>query len=205
MKRGLSAALALALFLAVSPLAQAAAFPDIQDTDWYAPAAAYVQVKGWMNGMGDGSFQPQGTMTRGMLATVLHRAAGSPLSTAGLYFEDIYAGTWYADAVVWCGDAGIVTGTDSLHFSPEHPVTREQVALMLWRLAGWPPPSRTAIFVDGAQINTWSRAGVDWACQAGIVTGKSDGTFDPQGWATRAEVAQMLMKYGQWKTAQQTG
>lgn len=203
MKRYLTAALALALLLTASPLARAAAFPDIQDTDWYAPAVAYVQVKGLMNGMGDGSFQPQGTVTRGMLAAVLYRAAGSPPSTAGLYFEDIYAGTWYADAVVWCGDAGVVTGTDSLHFSPEHPVTREQVALMLWRLAGWPPANRAAIFVDGAQINTWSRAGVDWACQAGIVTGKPDGTFDPQGRATRAEVAQMLMRYDQWKMAQQ--
>lgn len=205
MKRGFSAALALAFFLAVTPLARAAAFPDIQDADWYAQAAAYVQTKGWMNGMGDGSFQPQGTMTRGMLAAVLYRAAGSPPSTAGLYFEDIYAGTWYADAVVWCGDMGIVTGTDSLHFSPELPVTREQLALMLWRLAGWPPPSQTAIFVDGAQISAWSRAGVDWACQAGIITGKADGTFAPQAPATRAEVAQMLMRYGQWNAAQQAG
>lgn len=199
MKRGLCAALALALFLAAAPLAQAAAFPDVQDTDWYAQAAAYVQSKGWMNGTGDGSFQPQGTMTRGMLAAVLHRAAGSPVSTAGLYFEDIYAGTWYADAVVWCGDAGIVTGTDSLHFSPELPVTREQVALMLWRLAGWPPADQPAVFADGGQIHIWSRAGVDWACQVGVVTGKADGTFVPQAPATRAEVAQMFMRYGQWK------
>lgn len=205
MKRYLTAALALALFLAVSPLARAATFFDIQDTDWYAPAVAYVQSKGWMNGTGDEDFLPQGTMTRGMLAAVLYRAAGSLPCAGGLYFEDIYAGTWYADAVVWCGDMGIVTGTDSLHFSPELPVTREQVALMLWRLAGWPPAGKMAIFVDGAQINTWSRAGVDWACQAGIVTGKADGTFDPQGYATRAEVAQMLMRYGQWKSAQQAG
>ena len=202
MKRGI--ALALALFLlTVSPAA--AAYYDVADTAWYAPAVAYAQVKGFMNGMPDGSFQPEGTMTRGMLAAVLHRAAGSPASVAGLYFEDIVAGSWYADAVVWCGDVGVATGTDSLHFSPEAPVTREQVALMLWRLAGWPSADRTAIFIDGAQINTWSRAGVDWACQAGIITGKADGTFDPQGWATRAEVAQMLMKYDRWKLAQQAG
>lgn len=200
MKRGIALALAL-LLLTASPAA-AAAFPDVADTDWYAQAVAYVQVKGFMNGTSDGTFQPHGTMTRGMLAAVLHRAAGSPESVAGLYFEDILAGTWYADAVVWCGDVGIATGTDSLHFSPDAPVTREQVALMLWRLAGWPPADRAAIFIDGAQINDWSRAGVNWACQAGIVTGKADGTFDPQGWATRAEVAQMLMKYDRWKMAQ---
>ncbi len=199
MKRGIALALA---FLLLTSAASAAAFPDVADADWYAQAVSYAQVKGWMNGVDDGNFHPHDTMTRGMLAAVLHRAAGSPHSVAGLYFEDILAGTWYADAVVWCGDVGIATGTDSLHFSPDVPVTREQVAVMLWRLAGWPLTDHASAFIDGAQISDWARAGVDWACQAGIVTGKSDGAFDPQGLATRAEVAQMLMRYGLWKTAQ---
>ena len=200
MKRGLSKLLALllALLLTLSP---AAAFVDVADTDWYNPAVAYVQLKGFMKGVGDDRFNPQGTMTRGMLAAVLHRMAGTPFSEGPLVFEDILAGTWFADSVVWCSEKGIITGVDATHFSPNDPVTREQVALMLWRLAGWPESGPMAIFWDGARINEWSRLGVDWAVQAGIVTGKSDGSFDPQGYATRAEVAQMLMKFDKWRTS----
>lgn len=199
MKRGLALLLAAALLAAPA----SAAFWDVADTAWYAPAVAYVEERGLMNGVSGGAFSPDDIMSRGMLATVLHRSAGSPLSVAGLYFQDIETGTWFIDSVIWCAEHGIVTGTDSYHFSPHNPVTREQVALMLWRSAGWPSCDTTAIFTDGEQINLWSRAGVNWACAAGIITGKPGGLFDPQGWATRAEVAQMLMKYDQWKAAQQ--
>lgn len=201
MKRALALILAAALLAAPA----SAVFWDVADTAWYAPAVAYVEEHGLMNGVPGGAFVPDEVMSRGMLATVLHRAAGSPTSIAGLYFQDIETGTWFIDSVIWCAERGIVTGTDSLHFSPHDPVTREQVALMLWRLAGWPQCDTTAIFTDGAQINLWSRAGVNWACSVGIITGKPDGSFAPQGWATRAEVAQMLMKYHQWQSAQQAG
>lgn len=194
MKRGL--ALILTLLLLASP---AAAFSDVAEDAWYHPATAYVQLKGFMNGVGDNAFRPQGTMTRGMLAAVLHRMAGSPFSDGPLEFDDILAGTWFADSVVWCAEKGIITGVDPTHFSPNDPVTREQVALMLWRLAGWPATDQMAIFWDGARINEWSRLGVDWAVQAGVVNGKADGSFDPQGYATRAEVAQMLMKFDRWR------
>ena len=191
MKRSLALALLLALLLA-SP---AAAFTDVVEWAWYAPAVDYVQERGFMKGVGDDRFDPDGIVSRGMLAAVLHRIAGSPHSMAGLEFDDIEAGTWFADAVVWCGEAGVATGVDPTHFAPNDPVTREQVALMLWRVAGWPESGPRAIFWDGGQINEWSRLGVDWTVHAGIVTGKSDGSFAPQGWATRAEIAQMLMKY----------
>lgn len=198
MKRGLALLLAVALLV---PSASAA-FWDVADTAWYAPAVTYVEERGLMNGVPGGAFEPDTVMSRGMLATVLHRSAGSPHSVAGLYFQDIEAGTWFIDSVIWCAEHGVVTGTDSLHFSPHDPVTREQVALMLWRLAGWPASDFSAVFTDGGQINLWSRAGVNWACSVGIITGKPDGSFAPQGWATRAEVAQMLMRYDQWKSSQ---
>lgn len=199
MKRGLALLLAAALLVVPA----SAAFWDVADTAWYAPAVAYVEERGLMNGVSGGAFAPDDIMSRGMLATVLHRSAGSPLSIAGLYFQDIETGTWFIDSVIWCAENGIVTGTDPYHFSPHNPVTREQVALMLWRLAGWPDCDTAAIFTDGERINLWSRAGVNWAVSAGIITGKPGGYFDPQGWATRAEVAQMLMKYDQWRAAQQ--
>lgn len=201
MKRGLAKILvtSLTLLLLASP---AAAYADVSEDAWYAQATAYAQVKGFMNGVGNDCFDPQGTMTRGMLAAVLHRMAGAPSSEAGLDFSDIQAGSWYADSVLWCADKGIVTGVDPTHFRPDYPVTREQVALMLWRLAGWPECDQMAVFWDGEQINEWSRLGVDWAVRTGVVTGKDNGYFDPQGYATRAEVAQMLMKYDRWKLAQ---
>ncbi len=199
MKRGTALALTV-LLLASSPAR--AAFADVAEDAWYAPAVAYVQEKGFMNGVPGGDFRPGDTMSRGMLTTVLHRTAGSPLSVAGLYFQDIEAGTWYIDSVIWCAEHGIVSGTDSLTFSPDAPVTREQVALMLWRMAGWPQSDYVSAFSDARAINFWALSGVNWACQNGIINGKPDGSFDPQGTATRAEVAQMVMKYDQWKAAQ---
>ena len=202
MKRGPVRLLALALVPLLLSAPASAAFSDVAEDAWYAQAASYVQLKGFMTGDGDGRFDPQGTMTRGMLAVVLHRLAGAPHSTAGLEFDDILAGDWFADAVLWCEEVGIATGVDAHHFAPHDPVTREQLALMLWRLAGWPESGPTAIFWDGAQISEWSRLGVDWAVRAGVVTGKDNGCFDPQGYATRAEAAQMLMRYDRWRLAQ---
>lgn len=194
-----------ALFAALLLLAStaSASFSDVAPWDWSAPAVEYVQAHGLMNGVGEDTFDPYGTMSRGMLATVLHRSAGSPHSTAGLYFQDIEAGSWYIDSVIWCADVKIVTGVDATHFAPNDPVTREQVALMLWRLAGWPQTrSSASVFSDASQINLWARGGVDWAYGAGVISGKPGGSFDPQGTATRSEVAQMLMNYHLWKDAQ---
>ena len=198
MRRALTLVLALSLLLALP----AAAFSDVSGDAWYAQAVDYVQRKGFMNGVGGDSFAPEDTVTRGMLAAVLHRTAGSPFINVGLTFEDVLAGSWYGDSVLWCVGMGIVTGVDSTHFLPDDPVTREQVALMLWRRAGWPYPGQNAYFTDGQQINFWSQGGVDWAVRAGVVNGKPDGSFDPQGYATRAEVAQMLMKYDRWQLSQ---
>lgn len=192
----------LAALLLLAPTASAS-FSDVAPWDWSAPAVDFVQAHKLMNGVGEDTFDPYGTVSRGMLATVLHRAAGSPHSTAGLYFQDIETGTWYIDSVIWCADARIVTGVDATHFAPNEPVTREQVALMLWRLAGWPQArSSASVFSDASQISLWARGGVDWAYGAGIISGKPDGSFAPQGTATRSEVAQMLMNFQLWKDAQ---
>lgn len=196
-------ALALALALCLLWVPGAASFADVMAWDWSAPAVSYVQVKGIMTGLPDGSFDPYGTVTRGMLATVLHREAGAPHSTAGLFFEDIETGAWYIDSVIWCAELGVVTGVDAAHFCPDAPVTREQLALMLWRLAGWPEAQGTADgFSDAAAINGWAKGGVDWAVGAGIVSGLPDGSFQPQGTANRSQTAQMLMKYDQWRSTQ---
>ncbi len=194
-------ALVLALGLLAAPAA--ASFSDVMEWDWAAPAVEHVQQRGVMQGISADSFDPYGLVSRGMLATVLHREAGAPHSTAGLFFEDLEAGSWYIDSVIWCAEAGVVTGVDATHFSPDAPVTREQLALMLWRLAGWPEAKGSSDgFSDAGQISFWAKGGVDWAVGAGVVSGLPDGSFAPQGTANRAQAAQMLMKYDQWRSAQ---
>ncbi len=195
--------LALALAAGLLAVPARASFSDVMAWDWSAPAVNYVQMKGIMNGVGGERFDPYGVVSRGMLATVLHREAGAPHSTAGLFFDDLETGSWYIDSVIWCAEMGVVTGVDANHFCPNDPVTREQLALMLWRLAGWPQALGSADgFADASQISWWAKGGVDWAVGAGIVSGKPDGTFLPQGTATRSEAAQMLMKYDLWRAAQ---
>ena len=204
MKRVLPLLLA-ALLLAAPPLTTtaSASFADVMPWHWSAPAVDYVQEKGIMNGVGDNAFNAYGTVSRGMLATILHREAGAPHSTAGLFFEDMEAGTYYIDAVIWCAEMGVVTGVDATHFRPDDPVTREQFALMLWRLAGWPAPQGSgAVFTDAASISWWAKDGVDWAVGAGILSGFPDGSFAPQGTANRSQAAQMLMNYDLWRAKQ---
>lgn len=199
MKRVLTLALVCGLLWAPA----GASFADVMEWDWSAPAVEYVQQKGIMNGVSADSFDPYGVVTRGMLATVLHRAAGAEHSTAGLFFDDLEAGTWYIDSVIWCAEQGVVTGVDATHFCPDAPVTREQLALMLWRLAGWPDAAGNADgFSDAGAINEWAKGGVDWAVGAGVLTGYPDGSFQPQGTANRSQTAQVLMKYDQWRAGQ---
>lgn len=192
----------LVLILGLLALPAHAAFSDVMEWDWSAPAVDYVQQRGIMNGVNADSFDPYGVVTRGMLATVLHREAGAEHSTAGLFFDDLEAGAWYIDSVIWCAEKGVVTGVDATHFCPDDPVTREQLALMLWRLAGWPDAQGSGDgFADAGSISWWAKGGVDWAVGAGVLTGYPDGSFQPQGTANRSQAAQMLMRYDQWRTA----
>ncbi len=192
----------LFLVLALLCTPASAAFWDVSEGAWYAPAAAYVEKAGLMQGVPGGAFAPGLVGDRGTIATVLHRSVGTPQSFAPLDFVDVeYGGPWSLNAILWCDDKGVVTGVEETRFYPYDPVTREQAALMLWRLAGW-PQSGTSYFWDGAQINLWAKAGVDWAWNAGIVKGKGDGGFHPQDTITRAELAQMMMNFSVWKSWQ---
>ena len=201
--KAMKRALALSLTALLLSAPAFASFSDVMAWDWSAPAVEYVQAKGIMNGVSAHTFDPYGTVSRGMLATVLHREAGAPHSTAGLFFDDIETGEWYIDSVIWCAEVGVVTGVDAAHFRPDDPVTREQFALMLWRLAGWPEVHGTsAYFTDAGSISWWAKDGVDWAVGAGILSGLPDGSFAPQGTANRSQAAQMLMNYDLWRSAQ---
>ena len=149
-----------------------------------------------MNGVSGDRFDPGGTMTRSMLATVLYRASGSPAASGDAPFSDVEVDSWYGPAVLWSIQQGLFTGYGNGLFGTNDPVTREQIAVILWRYAGSPLPAGTAAdFADEASINTWATQAADWAQENGVINGKDGNRFDPQGQAQRCEVATMLMRY----------
>ena len=157
-------------------------FTDVKPTDWYSEAVAYTVEAGLMNGTGSGKFSPQATTTRGMLMTVLARMDG----------VDTTGGTdWYTKGMEWAKREGVSDGTN-----PELPITREQLAAMLYRYAGSPAVgSNTLNFSDADKVSAWALDAMRWAVKNGVVSGKGNQTLDPTGYATRAEVAQMLYNF----------
>ena len=150
---------------------------------------------GMMNGVGDGMFEPNGSVTRAMLVTILYRQASSPKVTGDNPFEDVAAGKYYTDAVIWAFQKGIVNGTTPTTFEPEEPVTREQIATILYRREGAPEVKQDlSAFVDTDQVSSYAHAAMQWAVAEGVI--KGDGNrLNAKGDATRAEIATMLMRY----------
>ena len=170
-------------------------FADVTADAWYADAVAYVQDNGLMSGTGDALFSPDAGMTRAMLATVLYRAAGSPTVSGADSFTDTAADIWYSDAVVWASAQGLVNGYGDGTFGTNNPVSREQIAAILWRYAGSPDVQPGPAFADEDEISGYAMQAVDWAQGAGIINGRENNRFVPDGSATRAEVAAILMRY----------
>ena len=200
----LLAACAVTLSLAVPVLAaeEAAGFSDVAADAWYADAVEYCTENGLMSGTSAATFAPSTAMSRAMLATVLYREAGSPPVTGSAGFPDVAAGSWYAAPAAWAAQSGIITGYGSGLFGTDDPVTREQIAVILWRAEGSPDAEAGADFADEDQIAPYASAAVDWVRASGIMNGKENNRFDPQGSATRAEVATILMNYTQEETAE---
>lgn len=184
--------------MTVIPACAAAAdtgFSDVPADSWYAEAAAYVRDHGIMNGTAAATFGPDLTMTRAMLAVVLYQAAGRPETAGGDNFADTAEDAYYADAVAWAGANGIVSGYGNGLFGVDDPVSREQIVSILWRYDGSKPASSAAGFTDTTDIEAYAVPAVNWAVEYGVAAGNSDGSFDPKGSATRAEVAVMLYHY----------
>lgn len=198
-KRLFSLALALVLALSLSIPAFAAAgdtgFSDVDANAWYAGAVAYVRDNGLMSGTAPTAFSPEGTMTRAMLAAVLYRMENTPAVSGTDAFTDTAEGDWYSDAVLWVSQEGLIGGYGNGLFGVNDPVTREQIATILWRYAGSPAADRASDFADESDISAYAADAVDWARVNGVINGKGNNRFDPQGNATRAEVATVLMNY----------
>lgn len=170
-------------------------FSDVAANAWYADSVAYVQEQQLMSGTSDTTFGPNTDMSRSMLATVLYRIAGTPVGSVTTGFSDVIDGAWYVDAVNWATENKIVSGYGNSLFGTFDPVTREQIAAILWRHAGSPSAEAGATFSDVSAISDWAVDAVNWAYAAGIVGGKENNRFDPKASTTRAEVAAMLRNY----------
>ena len=177
-------------------------FSDLDLNAWYHESTDYVISNGLMNGVGESLFNPNGTLTRAMLVTVLYRIAGEPETDNDAGFEDVADGMWYTDAINWAEAEGVVTGYDAERFGPYDAVTREQMAAMLWRFAkstgiDTSDAEKTDIsaYSDAEKVSTYAVSAMKWACGEGIIKGITTTTLVPQGDATRAQVAAVLHRF----------
>lgn len=178
-------------------------FTDVVAGTWYYGAAAYAYNNGLFAGMTPTTFAPNATMTRAMLVSVLWRLAGAPAPKAPNTFVDVPDGAWYTDAVTWAAENGVVSGIGGSRFDPSGYVTREQTAEILYNYAhskGYDVSARADLtaFPDAGSVSGWAEEALSWANAAGLINGTvRDGQtiLDPQGSASRAQVAMILMNY----------
>ena len=177
-------------------------FTDVASDAWYAQAVAYVYRQGLMSGTAQDRFSPDLTTNRAMLVTILYRLAGSPAVDGGSAFTDVSGGDWFASGVAWASANGIVTGYGDGRFGPNDPITREQMATILYRYAGFAGQSTAGRadlsgYTDAGQVSPYAAEAMGWAADRGLITGVSAGTLAPGGSATRAQVATILMRFCQ--------
>ena len=178
-------------------------FTDVNTGKWYHEAVDYAVVNSLFAGTSDTTFEPNGAMTRAMLVTVLWRAAGQPEAKTAASFQDVNAARYYAKAVAWAKENGVVAGTSDTTFSPNETVTREQMAAILYRYAklNGVDVGKTAdlnSFPDAGKVSNYAKEAMAWAVGNGVISGSLEGGktyLDPKGDATRAQVAAVLMRY----------
>ena len=191
--------LALVLTFSLSVTAFAAVedtgFSDVDADDWFADSAVYVRDNGIMNGTSATTFDPNGTTSRGQIAAILYRAAGSPAASGGTAYSDVAETAYYASAVRWAAANGVVTGYADGTFRPNDPITRQQLAAILWRYAGSPAAESGTDYADESAIAAYAVTAVDWARDTGVISGRDGNRFDPSGRATRAQAAVILHRY----------
>ena len=172
-------------------------FSDVKESDLYYSAVQYVAQNSLMFGTGSNIFSPQLTTNRGMIATILYRLSGSS-ETFQSTFKDVIPGAYYANAVAWAQEKGIIAGYGNGMFGPEDSITREQMATILWRYAGSPLAADSkglTGFMDVNEISLYAKDALAWIYEKGIFEGQSNGILDPKGKVTRAEVAQIMYNF----------
>ena len=174
---------------------QVPGFSDVAADAWYADAVEYVRDNGLMNGTTPTTFDPNGTTSRGQIAAILYRLSGSPAGDRGKAFPDVPDSAYYANAVRWAVASGIITGYANGNFGPNDPITRQQLAAILWRYAGKPDADAGQDYADESTIAAYASTAVDWARANSIINGREENRFDPTGRAVRAQVAVILYNY----------
>ena len=175
-------------------------FTDVDPTAWYAEAVSYMLERGLMTGTAPDTFSPNSTTTRGMIVTILYRLEGEPSAANDGTFTDVDSGTWYTDPIAWVAANGVVEGTTPTTFAPNAPVTREQMATILYRYLaakGYDVTARADLsaYTDANQVSSYATEAMSWANALGLITGDTPATLTPQGNATRAQVATILMRF----------
>ena len=174
-------------------------FADVPASAWYYDAVEYVYENGLMSGVSSGWFAPNDTLTRAMLVQTLYAMEGRP-AAASAGFADVASGDWYASAVNWAAANGVVSGVSETGFGPNNALTREQLALILYRFAQYKGydvtgTSDLAAYADGSSVSGWAAEAMGWAVDAGLISGVGGNQIAPTGTASRAQVAQILMNF----------
>ena len=179
------------------------AFQDVDESDWFYHAVQFVAEKGIMSGVEENRFAPRTALTRAMLAQILYAMESKPEMDGNGAFSDVEESAWYASAVAWAAENGLVSGVGEDRFAPNDLLTREQMALILYRYAQYKdyeiqvdgePLER---FQDQAEISSWAVEAMTWAVDAGLLSGTGSAQLSPVNTASRAEVAQVLANFCQ--------
>ena len=199
----------LGLLSGAASAANKVQFSDVRATDWFYESVQYVCAHGIMNGSGADSFAPQEKTTRGMVVTMLYRYEGSPLVSVQCPFQDVAAGKYYRSAVVWAAENQIVGGLGGNRFGPDEAVTREQLAAILYRYAnykGYDTQKSEGLvkFTDRNDIGSYAVNAMKWAVAEGLLSGVSATELQPKGFAIRAQVAAIFMRFSESVAAENT-
>lgn len=175
-------------------------FTDVKESDWFFKGVEYVVDKGIMSGVSENEFAPAGKLTRAMLVQMLYNMESRPACDAENAFIDVPVGQWYTDAVIWANAAKIVSGMGEGLFAPNMEITREQMVAMLYNYAKYKGYDVTAsadlsTFADNASVSAWAKPAMQWAVAEGYISGMGDNQLAPQGTATRAEIASVIMRF----------
>ena len=190
-----------AVFVETAPDIWVNPFVDVAANDWFYSYVEYVCENGLMEGTSAVTFEPASTVTRGTVATILWRLAGEPVVNYLMTFPDVTGDEWYGEAARWAASEGVITGYDNGNFAPNDPITREQLAVMLYRYAQKQGLGFTGTWAfpldysDADQVSDYAYEAMCWMTMNGVITGKDGSRLDPQGTATRSELAAMLARF----------